>query len=175
MYLFFTLHKKGIDVNSVYEAELKDVPTDRFNEWIKEQMDEEDQPPEISFESQASYEPIHEGPMPQPIRPHWVPKLVLDTIPDYVTSSDEDDNESLDGSKIHRKSEFVSEASMSFYGKEPAHTRYKEDYSLSKEKKRDIFKNERINDNENPFSNHKNRNSDSFSQNTENENLKFNI
>ena len=135
MYLFFTLHKKGIDVNSVYEAELKDVPTDRFNEWIKEQMDEEDQPPEISFESQASYEPIHEGPMPQPIRPHWVPKLVLDTIPDYVTSSDEDDNESLDGSKIHRKSEFVSEASMSFYGKEPAHTRYKEDYSLSKEKK----------------------------------------
>lgn len=55
MYLFFLLHRRGVDVNGVYESELKDVPTDRFNEWVKEHMDEED-PPSISFDSQASYE-----------------------------------------------------------------------------------------------------------------------
>lgn len=55
MYLFFLLHRRGVDVNGVYESELKDVPTDRFNEWVKEHMDEEE-PPTISFDSQASYE-----------------------------------------------------------------------------------------------------------------------
>ena len=69
IYSLFCINK-GIDVNSVYEAELKDIPTNRFNEWMKKQIEEDDQPPEISFESQASYEPIHEGPMPQPIRPN---------------------------------------------------------------------------------------------------------
>lgn len=164
MYLFFILHKKGIDVNSVYEAELKDIPTNRFNDWMKKQMDEDDMPPDISFESQASYEPIQEGPMPQPVRPNWVPKLKLDTIPDYITSSDEDDNESVNGSKIQRKSELISETSLSVYSKEPIHTRFKEDYSLSKEKHRKNFVKERIPDDSNMSSFDMNKRNKSISQ-----------
>ena len=57
MYLFFILHKKGVDVNQVYDEELKDVPTERFNEWLREHMDDE-KSPEISFDSKASYEDI---------------------------------------------------------------------------------------------------------------------
>ena len=68
MYLFFLLHKRGVEVNEVYDSKLKDVPTERFNEWVKEHIDEEE-PPEISFESDASFSPIEKGPMPQPIRP----------------------------------------------------------------------------------------------------------
>jgi hypothetical protein len=144
MYLFFILHKRGVDVNEVYEEELREVPTERFNEWIKEHMDD-DEPPEISFDSQASFSPILKGPMPQPKRPDLVPKLNLETIPDYVTSSDEEEgnqnessilhekNKSLDGSKLHRPSELNSELSLSYTEKEkPKHPlrQFKEDYNL---------------------------------------------
>ena len=69
MYLFFILHRKGVDVNEVYEEELKDIPTERFNEWIKENMEDDEDPPEISFESQASFSPINSGPMIKPNKP----------------------------------------------------------------------------------------------------------
>ena len=140
MYLFYLLHRKGIDVNTVYETELKDVPTERFNEWIKNKMGEDEQPPDISFESQASYSPICDGPMPKPIKPICVPTLNLDTIPDYITSSDEGENDesslhclmnkSLDGSKLHRKSEVVSDASILHNDMDPSHLKFKEDYLL---------------------------------------------
>lgn len=68
MYLFFILHRRGVDVNEVYEEQLKDIPTDRFNEWVKDHIDEDDSP-DISFESQASFSPIEKGPMPRPIKP----------------------------------------------------------------------------------------------------------
>jgi len=141
MYLFFILHRKGVDVNEVYESELKDVPTERFNEWIKEHMNE-DEPPEISFDSQASYSPILEGPFPKPKRPKIVPALNLVGLPEYETSSDEEDdnnNESSsvlkhknseDGSKLNRKSEFGSQASLSLSVKAFEDDKIKEDYSL---------------------------------------------
>jgi hypothetical protein len=142
MYLFFILHRKGVNVNEVYDSELKDVPTERFNEWIKEHMDD-DEPPEISFDSQASYSPIHKSPMPRPKKPTEVPTLNFEAIPDYITSSSEDENndssllqnkKSLDGSKLHRQSEINSDLSMSFYVKgDESIKHYKEEYSLSEE------------------------------------------
>lgn len=143
MYLFFTLHKSGVDVNEVYERKLKDVPTERFNEWVKDHIDD-DEPPEISFESDASFSPIHKGPMPQPKRPKFVPQLKLNTIPDYITSSDEEgeqeqeqeqesviihNKQSLDGSKLHRRSEIESDMSFTQNNEnEPLHKRFVEDY-----------------------------------------------
>lgn len=147
MYLFFILHKRGVDVNDVYESELRDVPTDRFNEWIKEHMDDEE-PPDISFDSQASYSPILEGPMPQPKRPEKVPQLNLVTIPDYITSSDEEEennessifamkNKSVDGSKLHRPSDLHSECSLSFTQQKDKENdemkHYKEEFSITDE------------------------------------------
>jgi hypothetical protein len=128
MYLFFILHRRGVDVNGVYENELKDVPTDRFNEWVKEHMDDEE-PPSLSFDSQGSYSLICEGPMLRPNRPDNVPILNLVTIPDYITSSDEGEEgnnanesifnvkKSLDGSKANRPSDVNSELSISFTNK----------------------------------------------------------
>ena len=142
MYLFFILHKRGIDVNAAYEEELKDVPTDRFNEWMKEHMGEED-PPDISFDSKASYEDILTGPMPCPQKPEIVPVLELKWIPDYVTSSDEDENnessifnmkKSLDGSKLQRPSELNSVLSLSFSQKDFS-KEYREDLSLNEDNK----------------------------------------
>ena len=134
MYLFYMLHRRGIDVNSIYDSELKDVPTERFNEWIKEHMTEDEPPPEFSFESQASYSPICKGPMLKPNKPKWVPLLNFETIPDYVTSSDEaEGNDSLEGSKLHRKSEIESDSSILQYDKDQAYSQYKEDSLLLKE------------------------------------------
>ncbi|CAI2358939.1 unnamed protein product [Moneuplotes crassus] len=159
MYLFYIMHNKGIDVNKIYDEQLRDIPTDRFDEWMKENM-EENKPPEISFDSQASYEDICEGPMPQPDRPKCIPQLNLDCIPDYVTSSDEDDandssifdqnKKSIDGSKLHRPSELNSILSMSFSQKDFS-KEYNEEYTLSqraKKRKDSVLTNNRVEDQE---------------------------
>ena len=145
MYLFFLLHKRGVEVNEVYDSKLKDVPTERFNEWVKEHIDE-DEPPEISFESDASFSPIEKGPMPQPIKPEWVPKLNFETIPDYVTSSDDEEEKgkdstilkpknSLDGSKLHRRSEVWSDISICLNPNDAFNDGYSSHYEFGETKK----------------------------------------
>ena len=109
MYLFFMLHQKGYPVNDLYEEKLKDIPTLRFMEFVPQleedakqpgselPLDEEGNPippSDISFCSQSEVPALHEGPMPQPSRPDNIKQLDLLCIPDYETSSDEEEDES---------------------------------------------------------------------------------
>jgi hypothetical protein len=182
MYLFFILHRRGVDVNGVYENELKDVPTDRFNEWVKEHMDDEE-PPSLSFDSQGSYSLICEGPMLHPNRPDNVPKLNLVTIPDYITSSDEGEegnivNESLfnvkksiDGSKLNRPSDVNSELSLSFTNN--FNSKHFKEHSLNDGIMIDKYKGRKINNHDDPLEEASCNNPVSQSLNTEN--INFNM
>ena len=48
---------------------------------------------EVSFHTDDSFEPICDGPMICPIKPDCIPLLDFESIPDYVTSSEEDEEE----------------------------------------------------------------------------------
>ena len=45
---------------------------------------------EISFHSDYSYELLVDGPMLLPVKPESVPCLILDDLPQYESSSDEE-------------------------------------------------------------------------------------
>lgn len=143
-YLCYMMHQRGYPVNEIYEERLKRIPTTQFMETLPQLEQEEaaaqqqeqknveqdndlpvDEdgkpipPSDISFCSQSEVPSLFEGPMPQPTRPDLVNQLKLEVIPDYVTSSDEDDDESYtsstrpwelkDDSKIHEPSHKRSE------------------------------------------------------------------
>jgi len=36
MYLFFMLHQKGYPVNEIYDEKIKNIPTNRFMEYINQ-------------------------------------------------------------------------------------------------------------------------------------------
>lgn len=88
--------------------------------------------------------------MPQPKRPSKVPVLNLNTIPEYITSSDEGEEnnandssifnmkKSQDGSKLIRQSELNSEHSLSFTNKD-ASKNFK-DFTLNDEAKINRYK-----------------------------------
>ena len=97
LFFLFTLQNKGIPVNELYEKEgIKDIATSRFADIMAE-----DQQPNMnnqssmmfSFYSDDSYEPLDCGPDACSIRkkPPIVPALNLDNLPDYETSSEEED------------------------------------------------------------------------------------
>ncbi len=91
LYLLFTLQNRGFPVNEIYEQEVKDIPTARFAEMQNEQMMEKSSLM-ISFYSDDSYELIEPKVEPKnDKRPKGVPALDLLSIPDYQTSSDEDE------------------------------------------------------------------------------------
>ena len=99
--------------------------------------------------------------MPRPKRPDYVPALNLNTIPEYITSSDEEDDnnanessifnmkKSIDGSKLNRPSEINSELSLSFTNKENSKN-FKE-FSLKDEIKIDRNKGKKYAKNNDPL------------------------
>ena len=48
---------------------------------------------EFSFASDASYEPLGTGPELKRARPDFVPALTLNGLPEYVTTSEEEDGD----------------------------------------------------------------------------------
>ena len=122
MYLFYQMSQRGFPVNEIYD-EFKDIPTDRFMEYISNQEQKQQQkqnlpvddegnpipPPDISFDSQSDVDPLFMSSMPQPPRPEIVPQLNLDCIPDYVTSSDEEGEEEEDSGRPWEDSESIPE------------------------------------------------------------------
>ena len=120
MFFFFTLQNKGVPVNEIYEQEgIKAIRTDRFDEIMaqiaKENGGGGDQQPavdgekrateggeeeeEFSFYTEDSYELLNKNPdirMQSYQRPKIVPALNLQGLPDYVSSSEEEEYEEGD-------------------------------------------------------------------------------
>ncbi|CDW91253.1 UNKNOWN [Stylonychia lemnae] len=95
LYFLYSLQNSGIPVNEIYEKEgIKDIPTSRFADIVgDEQVNQSSMM--FSFYSDDSYDPIDVGPDPAQIRkkPKTVPALNLNNLPDYESSSDEEDNQ----------------------------------------------------------------------------------
>ena len=106
MFFFFTLQNKGVPVNEIYEQEgIKAIRTDRFDEIMAQIARENgDQPlqknkdgesdDEFSFYSDDSYEYLQRNPditMQRYSRPSNVPELNLLGLPDYESSSEEEE------------------------------------------------------------------------------------
>ena len=99
MYLVHLLQGKGYPVTQVFEKHVKPINTLRFEEFLllkereaarEEELEREAQN-QFSFNVSDSYELLVDGPAIRPKRPNNVPELVLHGLPDYITSSDEDD------------------------------------------------------------------------------------
>lgn len=113
-YFYDTLNSAVYPVQEIYENTMKNVPTTRFYEFLEAQnqeqngmfnhggkpfgynyADENEEPPEpikksdISFSSQFSYEPIQNKEIKIKPVPKIIPKLCLDNLPEYETSSEE--------------------------------------------------------------------------------------
>lgn len=101
MYLVYILQNKGYPVNSIFDQEVKGIPTARFQEFldsnpeIEEQMhgegEKEDTKQLYSFRSDDSYDRLNTGPLLLRPRPSFVPKLNLFGLPEYESSSDEEE------------------------------------------------------------------------------------
>ena len=134
VYLIHLLQNKGYPVQNIYEKELKNVNTMRIQEFIdqkeKEHYEQENGGPELdekyyfSFHTDDSFEPICDGPMMKPIKPDCVPILNLDDLPEYETSSEEDDEDNG-----HTESRNESNMTMPYNVKERAEERDQEDES----------------------------------------------
>lgn len=108
MFFFFTLQNKGVPVNEIYEQEgIKAIRTNRFDQIMAQIAKENgDQPVdknkdgesdnEYSFYSEDSYEYLAKNPdisMQRYRRPKIVPALNLNNLPDYESSSDEEEEQ----------------------------------------------------------------------------------
>ena len=103
MYLVHLLQNKGYPVQNIYEKELKQVPTMRIQEFLEEKEREHQEQefggPELdekyyfSFHTDDSFEPIDDGPMLRPIKPDFVPMLDLNGLPEYETTSSDEEEE----------------------------------------------------------------------------------
>lgn len=96
LFFLFSLQNQGIPVNEIYEKEgIKDIPTSRFAEILAEDPNQMNNQSSIlfSFYSDDSYELIDDGPDPAKIkkRPNFIPSLNLNNLPEYESSSDEED------------------------------------------------------------------------------------
>ena len=99
MYLVHLLSGKGYPVTTVFEKHVKPINTLRFDEFLlakdreaarEEELEREAQN-QFSFNISDSYELLVDGPAIKPKKPANVPELILQCLPDYVTSSEEDD------------------------------------------------------------------------------------
>ena len=100
LFFLFTLQNKGIPVNEMYEKEgIKDIATNRFADIMAEDPNgggPNNQSSLIfSFYSDDSYEPLPCGPDFCKIKkkPVNVPALNLENLPEYETSSEEEEGE----------------------------------------------------------------------------------
>ena len=103
MYLIFKLHKKGFPVNQIYEEEVKPVSTRRFNNELMEMGNidatsgtQVNGTPDlrgesyISFDSEGSYSTMGLVKVELKPKPEIIPNLVLDGLPEYVSSDEEE-------------------------------------------------------------------------------------
>lgn len=105
MYLVYVLQSKGYPVNEIFESDVKPIPTLRFQDFLNDHPEVEDQMSQrglneeekkmFSFRSDDSYELITATFSPPKKRPACVPPLQLEGLPEYESSSDEgeQDNE----------------------------------------------------------------------------------
>ena len=99
MYLVHLLQGKGYPVTQVFEKHVKPINTLRFEEFLlqqekeaaREQELDKDAANQFSFNVSDSYELLVEGPALKPAKPGQIPELCFNMLPDYVTSSDEDE------------------------------------------------------------------------------------
>lgn len=103
LFFLFTLQNKGIPVNDLYEKEgIKDIATSRFADIMAEgdqQQLNNQSSMMFSFYSDDSYEPLDCGPDACQLRkkPPMVPPLDLNNLPEYETSSDEEEGGAGEG------------------------------------------------------------------------------
>jgi hypothetical protein len=101
MYLIYVLQNRGYPVNQVFEQEVKHIPTLRFQEFLDKNPDITDNMPSpgtindsknyYSFRSDDSFDLLCTGPNITKKRPSNVPPLNLYGLPEYESSSDEED------------------------------------------------------------------------------------
>ena len=107
MYLVHLMQAKGYPVSNIYDAELKQVPTLRIQEFLekkeREAFEQEHGGPEVdekyhySFHTDDSFEPICDGPMLKPTKPECIPLLDFRDLPAYESSSEEECEDSGSG------------------------------------------------------------------------------
>lgn len=99
MYLIHLLQGKGYPVTQIFEEQVKPINTMRFDEFLiekeREQQieDEENAKIQVSFYSSDSFELLVDGPIILPTKPKEIPNLNLNGLPEYETSSDEEEEE----------------------------------------------------------------------------------
>ena len=101
MYLIYVLQNRGYPVNQVFEQEVKHIPTLRFQEFLDKNPDITDNMPSpgtindsknyYSFRTDDSFDLLCTGPNITKKRPANVPPLNLYGLPEYESSSDEED------------------------------------------------------------------------------------
>ncbi len=108
MYLIYVLQNRGYPVNQVFEQEVKHIPTTRFQEFLDKNPDimdgmpspgaineKKDSKNHYSFHSDDSYDLLCTGPNIIKKRPSNVPPLNLYGLPEYESSSDEEDQQAV--------------------------------------------------------------------------------
>ena len=99
MYLVHLMQGRGYPVTQVFEKHVKPINTLRFEEFLlqqekeaaKEEELEKEAANQFSFNVSDSYELLVDGPALKPQKPGVIPDLCLNGLPEYVTSSEEDD------------------------------------------------------------------------------------
>ena len=100
MYLVFKVHKRGYPINEIYETEVKPISTRRFNQDLLDKDASEDLETKnergddyISFDGEASFDPLPNTneKKEHKEKPENVPALNLEGLPEYVTTSEEED------------------------------------------------------------------------------------
>jgi hypothetical protein len=112
MYLISLLNAKGYPVHQVYESQIKNIPTLRFDQYLAQLEEEKDNRCEYSFfPSEDSYEPLTEGPMLLPVKPAGVPDLDISQLPEYQTSSEEgeESNKQLPESTYQESMNYINQ------------------------------------------------------------------
>jgi hypothetical protein len=103
MYLVYIMQNKGYPVNQVFDQEVKNIPTLRFQEFLDKNPDismngspggnQTSNDDHYSFHTEDSFDLLVTGPMIRPRRPSIVPMLNIYTLPEYESSSEEGDAE----------------------------------------------------------------------------------
>ena len=114
-YLVYLLQGKGYPVTKVFEKQVKPIQTLRFDEYLFELEQKAAEEAELdrqvanefSWRSDASYELLVNGPPLQPKKPDLIPELAFKGLPEYETTSEEEDDEK----KFH---EIISKAQFSY-------------------------------------------------------------
>ena len=111
MYLVHLLQGKGYPVTQTFEKQVKPINTLRFDEFLQAEEKKAQREAELekqalnefSFDSDASYALLCVGPALKRKRPEDVPALTLNGLPEYVTSSDEDEEGELDSGNLNNQ------------------------------------------------------------------------